>query len=267
MTLWQKPVHTAVISDSLSQHERGEDMRKALIAIMMLLIVCSVFAGDIRDLDSETKVISAYKLASIDDVESQMLTLRMMDVNSAEFEENEIVVTPMDARDTDYPTYYWVLGGNIFGQVSLSFSFGPMWQNGLESSGKYIPYQMTLTHVSSKVGNSVLACNKSSVSLPVTFMGYDFRYADSVSYPATVSVSNTAKTATVTYNMNTSYTTIEKNGSPANYPYDVCSYWNRMGLATIHLQIDENGVPTGSSTQLPDGMYYSNIAITITAGT
>lgn len=244
-------------------------MRKATaIAILMIFFVSALFAEGTRVLDSETKVVSAYKLGVSAEVQDPMLTLRMMDINNAEFEASEIVATPMEARDTDYSTFYWVLGGNVFGPVSLTFSFGPMWQNGLQSSGKYIPYKMTLTHVSSKVGNSVLACNKASVSLPITYMDYDFRYADSTSYPSTVSVTNTAKTATVSYNLNTSYTTVEQNGSAANYPYSVCSYWNRMGLATIHLQINENGVPTvGTATQLPDGMYYANISITIVSGT
>ena len=234
----------------------------------MILLLFALFAEGTRVLDSETKVVSAYKLGTTAQVQDPMLTLRMMDVNNAEFEASETVATPVEARDTDYSTFYWVLGGNVFGPVSLTFSFGPMWQNGLQSSGKYIPYKMTLTHVSSKVGNSVLACNKASVSLPVTYMDYDFRYADSISYPSSVSVTNTAKTATVSYNLNTSYTTVEQNGSVASYPYGVCSYWNRMGLATIHLQINENGVPTvGTATQLPDGMYYANISITIVSGT
>ena len=244
-------------------------MRKATaIAILIISLVSALFAEGTRVLDSETKVISAYKLGVSADVQVPMLTLRMMDINNAEFEASEIVATPLEARDNDYSTFYWVLGGNVFGRVSLTFSFGPMWQNGLQSSGKYIPYKMTLTHVSSKVGNSVLACNKASVSVPITFMDYDFRYADSVSYPAAVSVTNTAKTSTVSYDMSTSYTTVEQNGSAASYPYGVCSYWNRMGLATIHLQINENGVPTvGTATQLPDGIYYANISITITSGT
>ena len=240
-------------------------MRKATaISLILLLSVSLLFAEDKRVLDSETRVISAYKLGVSAETQVQVLTLRMMDTNNSEFEESEIISTPLEARDSDYSVFYWVLGGNVYNSVSLTFSFGPMWQNGLSSSGKYIPYTMTLSHISSKVGNSVLACNKASVSLPVSFLGYDFYYADSVSYPNSVSVSGSAQSATVTYDMSTSYTTVKKDGNVASYPYDVCSYWNRMGQAIIHLNINGNAVPEGSNTQLPDGMYYSNVVILIT---
>ena len=128
---------------------------------------------------------------------------------------------------------------------------------------------MTLTHVSSKVGNSVLACNKDSVSLAVSYMGYDFNYADKTTYPANaISVTNQSTSATVSYDMGTTYTKVKKNGSTASYTESVCSYWTRMGLATIHLQINENGVPTvGAATQLPDGMYYSTVIVNIEMGT
>lgn len=240
-------------------------MRKAAaISLILLLSVSLLFSEDKRVLDSETRVISAYKLGASAETQVQVLTLRMMDTNNTEFEESEIISTPLEARDSDYSVFYWVLGGNVYNSVSLTFNFGPMWLNGLANSGKYIPYTMTLSHISSKVGNSVLACNKAAVSLPVSFLGYDFNYADSVSYPNSVSVSGSAQSATVTYDMSTSYTTVKKDGNVVSYPYDVCSYWNRMGQAIIHLNINGNAVPEGSNIQLPDGMYYSNVVILIT---
>lgn len=242
-------------------------MKKIITIIFILFSLFSfAFADGTRILDSETKVISAYKLSSTSGQEP-VLTIRLMDGNNAEFEASEILVTPLEARDNDYAAFSWVLGGNVYRGVTLSFSFGPMWKEGLQSTNKNIPYKMTLTHISSKVGNSVLACNKASVSLPVDFLGYEFRYADSVNYPAAVTVNKTAQTATVSYDMGTSYTTVTRNGNSANYTGIVCSYWNRMGLATIHLQINEDGVPTASNTALPDGMYYSTVVITITMGT
>ena len=248
----------------------GDEMRKGLtISIFLFSLVFALFADGRHALDSETRVISAYKLGLTEQSQEQVLTLRMMDGNSAEFEDSEIAVTPLDARNTDYPAFYWVLGGNIYRTVSVTFSFGPMWQEGQSSSNKYIPYTMTLSHVSSKVGNSVLACNKDSVSLSVSFMGYDFNYADKTTYPNTVTVTNTSKTATVSYDLGTSYTKVKKNGNTASYPNAVCSYWTRMGKGTIHLNINENAVPTTgqNATQLPDGMYYSNVTVTITSNT
>ena len=244
-------------------------MRKAItISIFLFSLVSALSAS--RVLDSETKVISAYKLGVTELVQEQVLTLRMMDINNAEFDEAEIVVTPLDARNSDYPAFFWVLGGNIYRTVTISFTFGPMWQEGNSSSNKYIPYTMKLEHVSSKVGNSVLACNKDSVSLPVSFMGYDFNYADKTTYPnAVTSVTNSSKSATVTYDMGTSYTKVKQNGVTAGYSGSVCSYWTRMGKGTIHLNINENAVPTTgqNATQLPDGMYYANITVTITPNT
>ncbi len=238
-----------------------------LLAFLFLFLVHAVFAGETRVLDSETRVISAYKHSTAASEQIPVTTIRLIDSNNVEFEASEILVTPLDARGIDYPAFSWVLGGNIYGSVSLSFSFGPMWLDGDANTGRSIPYTMTLSHISSKVGNTTLACNKASVSVPISFLGYEFNYADSFTYPNTVSVNTSAGTAAVTYNLNTSYTTVKKNGTAANYPYTVCNYWNRMGLATIFLKINENGVPTGSSTALPDGIYYSTVVITITPET
>lgn len=242
--------------------------RIVVIAIILLAFIPMLFADGTRILDSETKEISAYKLSlSENSVPNQTMTLRLLNSNYDEFYANEIIGTPLDARDSDYPAFYWVLGGNIFSSVTLTFSFGPMWQYG-QANSSAIPYKLKLTHTSSRVENTILACNKASTSVPISFLGYDFRYADSVSYPNEISVSDTAGTATVSYNMNTSYTTIQYNGQTAtNYPYSVCNYWTRMGQATLHLQINENGVTTTNNTQLPDGMYYSTVTVTITTGT
>ena len=246
-------------------------MKKAIIITVTLFSLFSaVFADGTRVLDSETKVISAYKRGITDQVQEQMLTIRMMDTNSSEFENSEIVVTPLDSRDSDYPVFYWVLGGNIYHSVSVTFLFEPMWKDGLSSSGKYIPYTLKLSHVSSKVGNSVLVCDRPSVSLPISFMGYEFYYADSVDYPENpiTIVPGANGSATVSYDMSTNYTRVKQNGNSVSYSGNVCSFWNRMGLATIHLMINSNAIPTNvtGAAQLPDGMYFSTVTVSITSG-
>ena len=244
-------------------------MKKATVLLTILIVAAfAIHADGIRVLESETKVISAYKLETSDTVPEKTLTIRLLDSNYEEFEDAAIVSTPIDARDSDYVAFYWVLGGNVFGNQSIDFSFGPMWQNGLESSGKYIPFTMTLSHQSSKGGNSILAVNKAPTSIPITFLNFDFKYADKTDYPATFSVAGTTVSGkSVTYDMSY-YTKIYSGETEINdYSYDVCSYWNRMGIAVIHLQIDDSGVTTTTSEQLPDGMYYSNVTVTITTGT
>jgi hypothetical protein len=243
-------------------------MKRLAIAVFLLLMAgVRLYADGTRVLSSETRVISAYKLEASDTVPDKTLTMRLLDTGYEEFTNSEIISTPIDARDADYKVFYWVLGGNIYTSQDIDFTFGPMWLNGLESSGKYIPFTLTLSHMSSKVGNSVLAVNKAPTSIPVTFLGFDFEYADKTEYPATFAVTDSQVSKTVSYNMST-YTEIYSGSTRINdYSYDVCSYWNRMGVAVIHLQIDESGVTTTTSQQLPDGMYYSTVTVTIATGT
>ena len=258
---------------------KGDYMKKTTaIVIILLILIASAYAEGTRVLESGSKIISAYKLSiSSESVPQEQVTLRLMTSDNEEFGAFEILGTPLDARDSDYPAFYWVLGGNRYGNVSLEFEFFPMWRYAEENTSA-IPYKVMLSHVTSKVGNTVLAINKDSVSLPIEFLNaYKFYYADSVSYsPAAVedpgiAVSGTSNSATVLYNLKTSYTRVTTlDDVAADYQYSVCNYWTRMGLAIIHLQIDASGVTTSdaasSGIQMPDGMYYATVKVTIVSG-
>lgn len=250
-------------------------MRRFVLLLIMLVSVLFVLSAEdsvdeIRTLSSESKTITAFKNEVSEDVPGQSITLRMLNVNKADFFEDATVSIPIDARDNDYPAFYWVMAGNIYGELEIEFTFYPMWQNNDSETGYYIPYTLKFAHQTSKVGNAPIAVNKASTSLPVSYLGYDFYYADSValSSDSAISVSDSEQTASVTYDIRTN-TTVEKDGSPVNdYPNDVCSTWNRIGLATLHMEIDADGKTTvGSVSQLPDGIYYSTIRVEVTPGT
>ena len=241
--------------------------RIVLSAVLLFAILCFLSAGSVETLSFETKIITAYKNEMSGLVPEPILSLRLLDEKSLEFFSNDTVSLPIEARNNDYPAFYWIIAGNVFGNLTVEFTVSPMWLDDTPETA-YIPFSLEFDHQISRVGNAVIVVNGDPASLPVSFLQYDFSYADAVSFPSgsTLSVAGTPGSRTVLYNMSQN-TTVQEEGQSVVYVLNVCNNWNRIGLATMHLEIDEDGktLPPGG-VQLPDGLYFSTVRVEVTPG-
>lgn len=242
-------------------------MKRFFWMFLAIMIQFSLFGE--TTLDSGQKKISAFKTAISSDIPEPTVGLRFLNSYEENIPTGGIVAIPENARSNNYDAFTWILSGNVYGLVDLSFSFGPMYLGGLpkdtttaDSSSKVIPYTMTLSHTATRVGNTTIGQTKrtSASGAPISFSyngtSYDFYYADSVTVTnIDSSITTTTKTATFSYNMKT-------NTYVANYPsVNVCNYWNRYGLGVINL-----GISSDASGK-DDGVYRANVVVTITSGT
>lgn len=236
------------------------------LTVLTLFILSALAAGSVETLTFETKVITAYKNEMSGLAPEPIMSLRLLDEGSIEFFTDETVSLPIEARNNDYPAFYWVIAGNVFGPLTVEFSVSPMWLDDSSETGTFIPFSLTFAHQTSRVGNAVIAVNRESASLPVAFLQYEFSYADAVSYPSgsSISVSGAPAVLSVLYDMSQN-TTVEEEGEEVVYALNVCNNWNRIGVATMHLAIDEDGKTLSPSvSQLPDGLYFSTIRVEVT---
>ena len=239
-------------------------MRRFILLLLAIMIPFSLFSDD-SVLDSGQRKISAFKTAVANDIPTPTVVLRFMNSYDENIENGGIISLPDNSRSSNYNAFTWILSGNVYGSVVVTFSFGPMYLNGLpkettstDDSTKVIPYTVTLSHTATRVGNTTIGQTKrtSASGAPIYFSydgtTYDFYYADSVSITnAGSQISTTAQTASVSYNMQT-------NTFVSNYPsVNVCSFWNRYGLGVVNLGINANA--TGKA----DGIYRANVLITI----
>ncbi|MBR2281354.1 MAG: hypothetical protein IJ863_01890 [Spirochaetales bacterium] len=246
-------------------------MRKALAAILMLsLLAVSVVNadGELVVKSEASKVITAYKSLITEGVPDKAVSLRLLDANDLEFYTGETVMLPINARSTEYEAFSWVLGGNIYGELTLSFSFGPMYLEDDDSSPWMIPYKVVLKHTSSRIGNTAIPTGKESgaaTSILNRFTGYYFKYADSVTGSgASTEVESASKTISVVYNMSTYTKVTDVSNATVSYTGGVCDHWNRYGTAEITMDITADG-KNSSGVPFSDGVYYASVVASVTA--
>lgn len=240
--------------------------RLASLTFFIVVILCVLAAESVETLSFETKILTAYKNEMSGLAPDPILSLRLLDERSTEFFRDANISLPIEARDNDYPAFYWIIAGNVFGPLTVEFTVSPMWLDDSPATGTYIPFSLTFSHQVSRIGNAVIVVNGESASLPVSFLQYELSYADSVSFPSgtTMPVTGTNATRTVLYDMSQN-TTAEEEGQSVVYVLNVCNNWNRIGMATMHLQIDADGKTLSpSASQLPDGLYFSTVTVEVT---
>ena len=174
-------------------------MKKAfrLLPILMLLsIFCSsfLFADSVDDpgpyhVDhSLDRIISAYKIATTGNIPHLAVSVRLLDASETEFQAQGYEINiPENARGTYFGAFSWVVAGNAFQTVNVSFSLGQMSLNGQPTSAtnEYIPYNAKLVYGTSRVGNSPIHMNGASTSqnyVENNYAGttYHMYYADKV---------------------------------------------------------------------------------------
>ena len=251
---------------------------KRFTTLFLFLSLClSLFANDYWTVDSVHKQVTAFKRLATDPSvpADQEFNVRIINANDATISYESEVVLPEEARgDVEYNSFRFVLYGNIYGSIQVTFYYGPMVKGGLNNwspdasvsnSVFVIPYEIEMVHSSTRMGNTLIGTTKRTAQttagqLPIQYNYcntiYDFFYADSVSVTSGVSVERQTRSISFTYNLKTN-TYVEGYPSSAK----VCSYWNRYGSATMSL-----GVTNDMLAGAYDGTYYANVSVYIETG-
>lgn len=273
-----------------------------LFAISLAVQVC-LFAdgGNYVPVEgaSATKYITAYKNQNTGTLPDLSISLRLLDAADSEFtEDGKELTLPVDARGSYYKAFSWVLAGNAFGPINLTFTFARMTLNGAKTSTQteYVPYQVKMVYGSSKVGNSVIQMNAEStaqayVSNSFTGTTYRMKYADSISGGAVASLSSSNGefpssdpsdnsvgnpfTVTLTYNMSTKTKVTDADNNDKKSVYisnvtqnghaNVCDYWNRTGTVYVKLLVNNDRTwRTNTSIKVKAGKYLANVIVGVT---
>lgn len=252
-------------------------MRKILLGITLFsLFLSSLFADPAEASGSRT--ITGYKNLQSEAVPDSIYLVRIIDPNTLDVAENDNLAIPLAYRGSDYQAFSFFCYGTLWGNVQLSFTFNPMWLKGQPEGDDYIPYSVTMEHVSSLVSGATVPINRESVStVPVkcSFLDYWFIYADQVQVSSgsnysnntviSTSVTNTAKTLSFKYYLG-QYTKVQNvNGETVTYTGSVCDYWNRNGTCTVNLNITSDGKHSDNmSLSYKNGTYSASVVVTIT---
>ena len=169
---------------------------RLLTMISLLILCCSfLYASDSVDepgsyhVDhSIDRLISAYKIATTGNIPHLAVSIRLMDDSDTEFQSQGYEINIPDvARGTYYGAFSWVLSGNAFQTVNVSFSMGQMSLNGQATNARdeYIPYSAKLVYGTSRIGNASIHMNGATSSVNYVennYAGptYHFYYADKV---------------------------------------------------------------------------------------
>jgi len=250
-------------------------MRKNIfLAIFILLFIVCIPAMA----DKTTRILTAFKENIIPGENAALFVdFQLLDSSSNEIVEGREVNIPQEFRQVSYNPFSWILQGNAFRLITLSFEFYPMVNNNVKPSESQktstITYRVDLSHQTTRIGNAAISSYNRALSaqektdltqgssikfiyytnsIPAT---YDMYYADYYQFSATnATISNNSVTITLTYNFATNTVA---DGFPA--AAQVCNSWNRYGSAAVTLQnINE------SATNYASGNYEAPVRLTIT---
>ena len=262
-------------------------MKKLFVFIVFsTVLLSSLFSDDFWD-----SQITAYKTsASGGTVPAPVCTLfRILGSNDSELSSGDVEWIPISSRKADFNAFTWVLGGNVFGSVYVSFEFKPMYID-TENKDDYIPYEVELNHNNSRIGNTAISTSIGNGTSPTTsyaitndFTSYNYYYVDSANYDNaqnSTTIINQPDTITIVYDMSKNTvikegTTVihnrnEQTGAITNYSLNVCNYWNRYGAGTVKLLIESDGTRldnhplySSESTKFASGNYYAEVVVSI----
>ena len=243
---------------------------KKVIIILACLIVCF-------PLFSDTCIVTAFKRIPSSDpsTETPFVNVRIIgpgDNSVSSSVSDYRLDLPETARGNYYHAFSWVLSGNAYREVSISFNFKPM----KLSSSEAIPYSVKLNHAYTRIGNTEIpfSIDNNNLGSALIYESKKFYYCDTVFYGNNVlnpydqqktveNISASDKSATFKYSLGSSTVVQEyKNGSWTSCAYtdSTCSYWNRMG--DVYVCIDIPSKPTAYST----GDYMATVEIIISSG-
>ena len=259
--------------------------RIILISILLFVTASAVFAADV--VSSGTKEVTAYKRSYSEGVIPDLVySIRVIDPDSVEANDGVVINIPESSRRADFLAFSWVVSGNAYSTVNVDITFSPMFWEKDSASAMRIPYSVTISHVASRVGNSMIPVGRypTNSAIPVnnTFTPYDYNSCDDVEFyeggskistvadsdyaistTTPVEVKNSSRTITAKYNI-AKYTKIYNNDSEVtSYDYAVCDYWNRRTSAYVNLAITDDSKDVDTGELYDNGIYYANVVIEI----
>ena len=246
--------------------------RLRFLAIAILVFSCSLlFAVDYHQDQSVSRLITAYKATSTGSIPHLAVSIRLLDVSQNEFQNNGNKLSiPDTSRGMYYGAFSWVLAGNAFQNVQVSFSFGPMTLNNEEPSDntEIIPYSVKLVYGASRIGNSSIQINTTSTAdayVENSFSGttYRFKYADSISPSSNISndlSSATEKTnlgspIVITYNMYTNTKVYNTEGQDTYREKNKTKYYKDLYTTNVSVQTQDS---QGNTVNVPAVCDYWN---------
>lgn len=260
---------------------------RRIVVLFLTLMTCSLLFADVDDAYKSYKIY-AYKNAqsSGGNLPDPSCVLRILDSHDTTLNQNSLVEIPQENRNRQYSAFSWVLGGNIYGKVELTFQFGPMLRYRVADTSaegfQCIPYTVEVEHVESRIGNRAITTvnyggTKYNSTYPeesnVTGTSYRIYYVDSVSGSDVTQAINLStinssgyKEVKLDYYMNYSTVIKDTNGNVVNnYTSPICDYWNRTGDVKVTLNVGADGTIIGTQNKYLSGLYYATVKAVVTA--
>ena len=271
-------------------------MKKVLLLFLLAVyVVVSLFA----EVYKSTSEIRAYKeTGSSSSPQQQDVTIELLDPTETPFADGYNIAIPEENRNSVYTAFYWRLSGNRYRQVSLKFSFSPMYLGvlndyssaNIDEKTSVIPYSVRLSHISTVVSGTAYSGSSTSQNVAVrtskistydtdtalnSGTTYNNSYTVYVNYgeKVTIGSSQTISTSTVqgvsiSYDFNSYSYAWYKRYSNSYREYtslQTCNNWVRVGKADITLKIDEDGNWTDVDTDvlISGGTYKAFVTVTV----
>ena len=140
-------------------------MRKNIFFIIILLfIVCMPAMAD-----KTTRILTAFKENIIPGENAALFVdFELLDSSSNEIVEGREVNIPQEFRQVSYNPFSWILQGNAFRLITLSFEFYPMQNNNVKPSESQktstITYRVDLSHQTTRIGNAAISSYNRALS-------------------------------------------------------------------------------------------------------
>lgn len=247
-------------------------MKRIVLITCFLLLFCIVLFAD--DDDKQKYILTAFKGEMASENPKLSVDFRLIDSRANSVTSNMPINIPQEFRQTEYEAFSWVLTGNAYGQVLLSFNFGPMRNEvvseGQENLTRNISYKVKLYHESTRIGNATIASYSrtlneternnlrqgSSINFSYGGVSYDLYYADYYSASGEVTIGSSGSvTTSISYSFATNTVS---DGFPPSQTVNVCNYWNRYGKAIVYLDLPS------SANGYASGMYNADVVLTVT---
>ena len=245
-------------------------MKKVIISILLLfLLFSSIFA----ETETTPKIITAVKHTPQGSVPEEIATIRILNPQSIDIAQDGQIDIP--SRNVAYTAFTWILMGNSFGRVKMTFTFYPMYWYGnsdTTSPRNIIPYTVVVNRTSTAVGEVAISTDSASTGIPSVFLdNISYRLADSVTNSGAVSVYDSSSVGSInlafSFQNDLSSVVRTQNSSVFDYSnyYNVINYWTRQGNAVVTLLVDADGNTTdGNNVVLENGVFYATVTVEVT---
>lgn len=229
--------------------------RTHFLTLLLLLSLLPVSAK--TTVETLSKKISAYKYEVSNlfaDNQVKQFQFRLLD--AFDQEKNSAVPFLLDSTDIGKTQTLcsYIISGNLM-KCKVSIDFTP-----LKADSSYVEYQITVTPLSTKMGNSKFT---SGSTIPIVHANgnTDYTFSYSSTEPSAQTATITDQKVTIPLSFSIACTL---SPSLSGYPKDgVIDHWTREGTIAINVPVTK----TDGSDNATAGTYQANMTFTITEGT